>query len=880
MRTFFQTSIFPKVIPPAKKNQLSGISVSNQLIEVSQLKYQDVLDNLKTSLLGLTNEEAEIRLENYGPNVVVKEKTSTWIKLIIDAVLNPLVILLSVIGIVSILTRDYETAIIIFIMVLLGLVLRFVQEYKADNAAAKLKAMIHVTATVIREGTEEEIPLSKLVPGDIVKLSAGDMIPADLRILSSKDLFIIQSALTGESIPVEKFETNDDSNFKSPLEIKNICFLGTSVESGSATGIVVTTGVNSYLGNMASAITTQQVETSFDRGVKSFTWLMIKFMMVMVPLVFLINGLTKHSWHEAFFFALAVAVGLTPEMLPMIVTVCLSKGAMAMSKKKVIMKRLNAIQNLGAMDVLCTDKTGTLTIDKVLLEKHCDVVRKDDEGVLQMAYLNSYFQTGLKNILDRAILVHKEAEDELHISNYKKVDEIPFDFSRKIMSVVVENPNGVHQIITKGAPEEIFSRCTHFELDGEIFPIETVLISDLKEEYNDLSKDGFRVLALAYKDLEKKEAYNKDDESNLTLTGYLAFLDPPKETAGAAIIALQNHGISIKVITGDNELVTMKVCKEVGISTDKILLGTDTERMTDEELSNVVDETTIFARHSPSHKQRIVKILQKRGHTVGFLGDGMNDAPALRVADVGISVDSAVDIAKETADAILLQKSLMVLEEGVQEGRKVFANILKYVRMGASSNFGNMFSVLGASIILPFLPMMPIQILANNLLYDFSQVPIPTDGVDPELIAKPRPWSMGAISKFILFIGPISSIFDYATFFIMLYVFGCWDLGKSSLFQTGWFVESLLTQTLIIHVIRTNKIPFIQSRASIQLIATTFLIMIIGIWLPFSPFAKGLSLVALPALYWPLLAVILISYLLLTQFVKVSLIKKFIPDGF
>jgi len=880
MRNFFQTNVFPKVIPPAKKNQLSSIHVSSQLIEISQLKYQEVFDKLKTSLLGLTNQEAEIRLENYGLNVVVKEKKSTWIKLIIDAVLNPLVILLSVIGIVSILTRDYETAVIIFIMVLLGLVLRFVQEYKADNAAAKLKAMIHVTATVIRDGTEEEIPLSKLVPGDIVKLSAGDMIPADLRILSSKDLFIIQSALTGESIPVEKFETNGDSNFISPLEIKNICFLGTSVESGSATGIVVTTGANTYLGKMASAITTQHIQTSFDKGVKSFTWLMIKFMMVMVPLVFLINGLTKHNWHEAFFFAMAVAVGLTPEMLPMIVTVCLSKGAMAMSKKKVIMKRLNAIQNMGAMDVLCTDKTGTLTIDKVLLEKHCDVVRKDDEGVLQIAYLNSYFQTGLKNILDRAILVHKEAEAELHITNYKKVDEIPFDFSRKIMSVVVETPNGVHQIITKGAPEEIFSRCTQFELDGEIFPIESVLISDLREEYNDLSKDGFRVLALAFKDLEKKEAYNKDDESNLTLIGYLAFLDPPKETAAAAIIALQNHGISIKVITGDNELVTMKVCKEVGISTDKVLLGTDTERMTDEELSNVVDETTIFARHSPSDKQRIVKVLQKRGHTVGFLGDGMNDAPALRVADVGISVDSAVDIAKETADVILLKKSLMVLEEGVQEGRKVFANILKYIRMGASSNFGNMFSVLGASIILPFLPMMPIQILANNLLYDFSQVPIPTDGVDPELIAKPRPWSMGAISKFILFIGPISSIFDYATFFIMLYVFGCWDLGKSSLFQTGWFIESLLTQTLIIHVIRTNKIPFIQSRASIQLIATTFLIMIIGIWLPFSPFAKGLSLVALPALYWPLLAMILISYLMLTQFVKVSLIKRFIPDGF
>ncbi|MGD0037873.1 MAG: magnesium-translocating P-type ATPase [Bacteroidota bacterium] len=868
------SNIFPKLFPSVSKQQAAKIQVSPLLIESSTSSVEPLLVRFGTSLLGLTGEQAEHLLEQYGPNVIAGEQSHSWLRLLRNAVLNPLVILLAVIGVVAFLTQDYDTAVIISLMVVLGLVLRFVQEYRADIAAAKLRAMIHVTTTVVRDGVEQEVPISHVVPGDIVKLAAGDMIPADIRLLSCKDLFIMQSSLTGESLPVEKFDAHMDGIDCSPLEFHNLCFLGTSVESGSATAVVITTGFNTYLGSMAKSITEQPPPTSFDKGIQSFTWLMIRFMFVMVPLVFLINGITKGNWHEAFFFALAVAVGLTPEMLPMIVTVCLSKGAIAMSKKKVIIKRLHSIQNLGAMDILCTDKTGTLTIDHVLLEQYCDVVRKKNEEILMMAYLNSHFQTGLRNILDRAILQHNEIVNRVHVQEYRKVDEIPFDFSRKIMSVVVETPDGKHRMITKGAPEEIFKRCTNFELDGDVDPIEPILIQDLKEEYERLSADGFRVLALSYKDLEKKSSYTKNDESEMILHGYLAFLDPPKETAAPAIKALQAHGVTVKVLTGDNELVTRKICQVVGLDAEHMMLGSEVEHLSDDELAVKAEQTTIFARLSPAHKQRVVRTLRNNGHTVGYMGDGINDAPALRAADVGISVDSAVDIAKESADAILLEKSLMVLEEGVLEGRKVFANILKYIRMGASSNFGNMFSVLGASIFLPYLPMLPVQILTNNLLYDFSQTPIPTDEVDPEQIAKPRPWAIGNLSRFILFVGPISSIFDYTTFFIMLYMFDCWKPEHASLFQSGWFVESLLTQTLIIHVIRTNKIPFLQSHASWPLLAMTIAVMIFGMWLPFAPFASTLHFTPLPSLYWSLIALTLISYICLTQFVKQWLLKR------
>ncbi len=866
-------SVSPAVAAPLKKGG-AGIAVSPLLVEASRSESPRVLESLKTTAAGLTQAEAESRLEEHGPNEVAQEVHHTWLFRLMVTLRNPLVILLSALATISFVTGDMRAGTVMCLMVVLGVMLRFVQESRADTAAAKLKAMIKVTATVIREGQQAEIPLSHLVPGDMVALAAGDMIPADIRIVTSKDLFVIQGSLTGESLPVEKFDTRETRDNISPIELSNVCYLGTSVESGSATAVVVTTGMSTYFGSMATTIAGAQVETSFDKGIKKFTWLMIQFMMVMVPLVFLINGFTKGNWGEAFFFALAVAVGLTPEMLPMIVSVCLSKGALLMSRKKVIVKRLNSIQNLGAMDILCTDKTGTLTMDRVILEHHCDVVQKESDAVLVDAYLISHFQTGLRNVLDRAILDHREVVEQANLAAYRKIDEIPFDFKRRLMSVIVETPEGKHRFLTKGAPEEVFPRCTRFELEDEVLPMDPILIQDLKEEYERLSTNGFRVLAVAYKEPELKPAYSKEDECELVLIGYVAFLDPPKDSAAPAIAALQKHGVVVKILTGDNDLVSRKVCHDVGLPTEKVVVGTAIDKMTDAELADAVENATLFARLSPAHKQRIIRILRDRKHVVGFMGDGINDAPALKAADVGISVDSAVDIAKESADIILLEKSLMILEEGVLEGRKVFANIIKYVRMGASSNFGNMFSVLGASAFLPFVPMAPIQVLSNNLLYDFSQVPIPTDNVDPEQITRPRPWSMDELKKFILYIGPISSVFDYTTYFIMLYVFGCWDPARASLFQTGWFVESLMTQTLIIHIIRTNKIPFLQSRASLPLVITSSLIMIFGMYLPYSPFASSLGFTGLPELYWPLLLITLLCYVSLTQLVKVVLLRK------
>ncbi len=700
------------------------------------------------------------------------------------------------------------------------------------------------------------------------------MIPGDVRLLSLKDLFVSQGSLTGESLPVEKFHEPEVKQESSPTELKNICFMGTSVESGTATAVVVTTGVQTYLGSMARSITGERAPTSFDRGLNRFTWLMMQFMAVMVPLVFLINGFTKHDWKGAFFFALAVAVGLTPEMLPMIVSVCLSNGALAMSRKKVIVKRLNSIQNFGGMDVLCTDKTGTLTEDRVVLMKHCDVAGRESDEVLLDGYLISYFQTGLKNLLDRAILDTADFHAQALIEKYKKLDEIPFDFTRRMMSVLVEDPEGKSILLTKGAPEEVFLHCSHFELDGKLSPMDADQVVGLKQEYDDLSADGFRVLAVATKELAGTQICVREDERNLVLKGYVAFLDPPKETAARSLAALHKHGVAVKILTGDNLLVSRKVCKDVGLSADPMLLGGDVEKMSDAELAEAADRATLFARLSPAHKERVIRVLRGKGHVVGFMGDGINDAPALRAADVGISVDTATDIAKESADLILLEKDLMVLQEGVVEGRAVFANIVKYIRMGASSNFGNMFSVLGASAFLPFLPMAPIQVLTNNLLYDFSQVPIPGDAVDEEQVARPRPWNIDEIRRFILFIGPISSIFDYTTFFVMLYVFHCWDPSRAPLFQTGWFVESLMTQTLIIHVIRTNKIPFLQSRASLALTATTVAIMAFGIWLPYSPLAPALGFTHLPRLYWPILLLTLLSYVALTQVIKVWLLRK------
>ncbi len=847
---------------------------SAHLLEAARAEAADVLARLESRREGLSQEEAERRLGVHGPNALAKEEGPTRLRILARAFLNPLVLLLTVLAAVSYLTHDLRAAVVMGLMVVLGVSLRFVQETRADTAARKLRAMIKVTATAVRDGTPREVPLSDLVPGDVVSLTAGDMIPADVRLLGARDLFVIQASLTGESLPVEKFDGPEPPARTAALELRNVCYLGTSVERGTATAVVVATGPRTYLGSVAAAIVAQQPETAFDRGVARFTWLMLRFMAVMVPLVFVLNGVTKGDWREAFFFAVAVAVGMTPEMLPMIVTVCLSKGAMLLSRKKVIVKRLNAIQNFGAMDVLCTDKTGTLTADKVVLERHCDVMLEEDEEVLALAYFNSHFQTGLRNVLDRAILDHREIHEQFGLPEHAKVDEIPFDFTRRLMSVVVSRPEGGHRLICKGAPEEVFRRCTGFDCHGERLPMEHMLIDDLRLEYEKLSADGFRVLAVAYRDFEPKTAYGKDDEADLVLRGYVAFFDPPKDSAAPAIEALRQHGVAVKVLTGDNQAVSRKVCQDVGIQVGRMLLGAEVEAMSEDQLANAVEEATLYARLAPGHKQRVVAALQRRGHVVGFLGDGINDGPALRAADIGISVDSATDIAKESADLILLEKSLMVLEEGILEGRKVFANILKYVRMGASSSFGNMLSVVGASAFLPFVPMAPMQILTNNLLYDFSQVPIPTDEVDPEQVARPQPWSMDRITKFILFIGPCSSVFDYTTYGVMWFVFKAADPAHASLFQTGWFVESLLTQTLVIHVIRTNRVPFLQGRASLPLTLTTLAVMAVGVWLPFSSFGGALGFTALPSLYWPLLLATLLLYLVLTQGVKGWLLRR------
>ena len=870
--------------PPARPDQPAtatkakhqAIRVSPAVLDAAGKDGEELLQSLRTTAAGLTQTEAEERARTTGPNEVAQERQQGWFLRLMKIIRNPLVVLLATLSAVSFSTGDARAGTVMAGMVVLSVALRFIQEARADSAAAKLKAMIHVTATVIRDGGAKEMPLRDLVPGDVIKLSAGDMIPGDVRVLSCKDLFVSQGSLTGESLPVEKFhdpETKTEVS-TSPTEIKNTCFMGTSVQSGTAAAVVVTTGVHTYLGSMAGSITEAQAPTSFDRGLSGFTWLMIRLMAVMVPLVFLINGFTKHDWKSAFFFAMAVAVGLTPEMLPMIVSVCLAKGALAMSRRKVIVKRLNAIQNFGGMDVLCTDKTGTLTEDRVVLQRHCNVAGRETEEVLLDGYLISYFQTGLKNLLDVAILDSPDFHEKAVVEKHKKLDELPFDFTRRMMSVLVEDPEGKAILLTKGAPEEVFQQCSQFELDGKLSPMDPNLMVGLKEEYASLSNDGFRVLAVARKELPGKQACSKDDERDLVLKGYVAFLDPPKNTAGPAIEALHKHGVGVKILTGDNDLISRKVCKDVGLSADPMLLGADIEKMADPELADAAEKTTLFARLSPAHKQRVIRALRGKGHVVGFMGDGINDAPALRAADIGISVDTATDIAKESADLILLEKDLMVLEGGVIEGRKVFANILKYIRMGASSNFGNMFSVLGASAFLPFIPMAPIQVLTNNLLYDFSQVPIPIDAVDEEQVARPRPWNIDEIKRFILFIGPISSIFDYTTFFVMLWVFHCWDPSRASVFQTGWFVESLMTQTLIIHVIRTNKIPFLQSRASWPLTVTTISIMALGMWLPYSPLAPSLGLTSLPRMYWPILMLTLLSYMGLTQVIKVWLLRK------
>ena len=850
---------------------------SAQLIELAHINADTVLQKLGSRLEGLSQAEADTRLKQFGANEIAREKRQSTLRRLWDNLKNPLVLLLTGLGVLSYLTGDLRATVVIFVMVLLGVVLRFYQEMRADHAAEKLKAMVSNTATLVRNGKEAEVPLKMLVPGDIIRLAAGDMVPADSRVLAAKDLFLNQAALTGESLPVEKKAAQAAANLQNPLELPNLCFLGSNVESGTATAMVIHTGDQTYFGSLAERIIGQRVLTSFDKGINQFTWLMIQFIAVMVPAVFLINGLSKQNWLEAFLFAMAVAVGLTPEMLPMIVTVNLSNGALAMARKKVIVKRLNAIQNFGAMDVLCTDKTGTITQGKILLEKHLDVHGDPSEKVLHYGYLNSYHHTGLKNLLDEAILDHEELEERLKAKEkYRKIDEIPFDFVRRRMSVVVEDETGLNTLICKGAVDEVMGLCSRVELNGEVIAVQPEHDAKRRQIATDLNAQGFRVVALAYKEMpgaSDEPVYAIKDESEMILLGFLCFLDPPKESAAEALQRLHTLNVGVKILTGDNEVITTYVCQQVGLPVEHLLLGPQIEKMNEAELDEAVSSASVFAKLSPAHKEHIIRALQRKGHVVGFMGDGINDAPALKAADVGISVDSAVDIAKESSDIILLENNLLILEQGVLEGRRVFGNIIKYIKMAASSNFGNMFSVVGASWFLPFLPMLPIQVLTNNLLYDFSQTTIPTDEVDAKWLTKPRQWTIGEIKRFILFVGPISSIFDYLTFFVMLYVFKAWT--DPALFHTGWFVESLFTQTLIIHVIRTNKIPFIESRASWPLTISSLLIVAVGAWLTVSPLAEALGFVPLPPLYWLLLAVMLAGYVILTQIVKTWFIRRF-----
>ena len=875
-------------------------TLAQTLVAAAHSDSAELIDRLGTHTDGLSEAEAQALRQQHGLNEVEHEQPlSRWVHLW-HCYKNPFNLLLTLLAGVSLATDDVQAAVVIGTMVVLSTVLRFWQEAKSNKAADALKAMVSNTATVMRrdfsadaapvfgkfygaslhiKGAQRiELPIKQLVPGDLIVLSAGDMIPADCRVLSAKDLFVSQAAMTGESMPVEKFPHQADRDTRNPLELENIVYMGTNVVSGAATAVVLTTGNATYFGALAQRVgATDRGPTSFQTGVNKVSWLLIRFMFVMAPLVLFINGFTKGDWPEALLFALSVAVGLTPEMLPMIVTSTLAKGAVFLSRKKVIVKRLDAIQNFGAMDVLCTDKTGTLTQDKIFLARHVDIWGQESDDVLEMAYLNSYHQTGLKNLLDVAVLEHVEVHRELNVGTaYSKVDEIPFDFNRRRMSVVVAEHDRPHVLICKGAVEEVLSVCQYVRHGDAQEVLTDELLARIRSVTAAFNEEGLRVVGVAARSMPRgRDTYTLADEQGLTLIGYVAFLDPPKESTAPALKALAEHGVAVKVLTGDNELVTAKICREVGLDQQGLLLGNDIERMSDAELAVAVETTNVFAKLTPMHKERIVRLLKANGHVVGFMGDGINDAPALRTADIGISVDSAVDIAKEAADIILLEKSLMVLEEGVLEGRRTFANMLKYIKMTASSNFGNVFSVLVASAFIPFLPMLPMHLLVQNLLYDVSQIAIPFDNVDDDMLKKPQRWQPADVGRFMLFFGPISSIFDILTFCLMWYVFQANTPEHQTLFQSGWFVVGLLTQTLIVHMIRTPKIPFLQSRAAMPLLVMTGVIMAIGIFLPMGPLASYFKLEALPPLYFVFLPVILLAYMGLTQAVKGFYIRKF-----
>ena len=882
---------------------------------------QETLGYLNTTLCGLEPGKVEENRSEYGSNKVTREKKKTLPQRLAGAFINPFTAILFCLALVSSFTdmifphfslfgcvpKDFDclTVVIILTMVFLSGTLRFVQESRSGNAAEKLLAMITTTCTVTRKGQEmAEIPLDEVVVGDIVHLSAGDMLPADVRILDAKDLFVSQASLTGESEPIEKIPMVNETR-DAITDYTNIAFMGSNVIFGSASAVVVTVGDHTLFGSMASEVAHEAVETSFSKGVNAVSWVLIRFMLVMVPLVFVANGITKGDWLSAFLFGISIAVGLTPEMLPMIVTTCLAKGAVSMSKKQTIVKNLNSIQNFGAIDILCTDKTGTLTQDKVVLEYHLNVNGEDDLRVLRYAYLNSYFQTGYKNLMDVAIIQkteEEEADDPQLVDlseHYVKVDEIPFDFARRRLTTVVQNRDGKTQMVTKGAVEEMLSICSFAECDGKVRPMTKELKSRILATVDDLNEKGFRVLAIAQKSNPSPAgAFGVTDECDMVLMGYLAFLDPPKESTADAIKALKAHGVTTKILTGDNDKVTRTICKQVGLKVRNMLLGSDLENMSDQELAKAAETTDVFAKLTPGQKARVVSVFRENGHTVGFMGDGINDASAMKSADIGISVDTAVDVAKESADIVLLEKDLMVLEEGIIEGRKTYANMIKYIKMTASSNFGNMFSVLAASALLPFLPMESLQLIFLNLIYDLSCTAIPWDNVDEEFISVPRKWDASSVGSFMMWIGPTSSVFDWMTYIFMYFVFCPLFVSKGvlyndlashfagadlvrmqtayvAMFQTGWFIESMWSQTLVIHMIRTPKLPFIQSHASAPLTLMTFTGIGVLTIIPFTTFGRMLGFVALPTAYFAYLIPCILLYMVLATSLKKAYVRHY-----
>ncbi|AKV04417.1 Mg(2+) transport ATPase, P-type [Labilithrix luteola] len=881
----------------ARKGDADVLAAKAERLRTASLSGADaVLAELQATSRGLTDSTAAELLLACGPNEVARERPPSWYVQLLSAFKNPFNAVLVGLAAIDLWSSPDELAgpIIIGVMIAISVGIRFAQEFRSGRAAEQLRALVRTTATVLRRrdnapdkpAKRREIAMRELVPGDVVALAAGDMVPADVRLLTAKDLFVNQAVLTGESMPVEKSATE---GLLSPAAegarsarpdvqgLPNIALMGTNVVSGTATAVVLQTGARTWFGSIAGSLLGPRPLTSFDVGVSNVTWLLIRFIAVMAPVVLLLNGFTKHDWQEAALFAISVAVGLVPEMLALIVSANLARGALAMANKKVVVKRLNAIQNFGAMDVLCTDKTGTLTQDRIVLEQHVDVVGQESREVLRLAYLNSSHQTGLRNLLDRAVLEHAQMRSHAaELRALEKVDEIPFDFMRRRMSVVVATEEGKRLLICKGAIDEVLAVCDKVEIAGEVGPVTDLIRKHVARVTRVMNEDGMRVIAVAYReDPADKNVYSVDDERGLTLAGYIGFLDPPRDSAQPALEALARHGVEVKVLTGDNEIVASKVCRDVGLTVKGVLRGADLDELDDSALREASAHATIFAKLNPLQKSRVVRVLKASGHTVGFLGDGINDAPALRDADIGISVDTAVDIAKESADIILLEKSLMVLEEGVLEGRTTFGNMMKYLKMTASSNFGNVFSVLVASVFLPFLPMLAIHLLIQNLLYDVSQLSIPWDRMDEDFLRTPRRWDAPNLRRFMLFIGPISSLFDIVTFVVLWFVFGARSPAQQALFQSGWFIEGLLSQTLIVHMIRTQKIPFIQSRAAPPVIALTATVMTVGIAIPFTPIGAAVGLRPLPLSYFPWLVAILLSYCTLTQLVKTWYVRRF-----